>query len=264
MNANPSVAFSVRRASAYYPGGPLILRDVSLEVFDKELLGICGPNGSGKSTLIRMLTGWLPLSAGSVWLDGRPVNQWRRADFARRVAVVPQRAEPLFAFTVEETLAMALDPGDPGAVETILSAARDLELERLLARPIDQLSGGEWQRVLLARALVRRADRWLLDEPLSHLDLAHQISMLRLAKRQSRQGCSVLAVLHDLNLAASACDRVVLLRAGQLVAAGVPSEVLTEERLREVYGCQVDVRRHPESGRPWIDLQRALDGSMPT
>ncbi len=243
------------RVSAMY-GARRVLHEVSLAVSAGEVVGVLGPNGCGKTTLVRVLSGVLPPTSGSVRLEGRPIAGMGRRELARTLATMPQDPTVAFPFTALEVVLMGRTPHlAPLAfprrhdLEIARQALRRLELAEDEDRPLDQLSGGERQRVLLARALAQEPQVLLLDEPTTHLDLRHQTGILDLVRGLAReQGVAVLTVLHDLNLAAAYCDRVVLLGAGAAVAAGTPAEVLTGALLERVYGARVHIGRHPVTG----------------
>ncbi|MGH7895574.1 MAG: ABC transporter ATP-binding protein, partial [Candidatus Binatia bacterium] len=216
-------------------GSERVLDDVSFAVAAGELVGVIGPNGAGKSTLVRLLAGVLAPWRGRVLLDGRPLRERSRREIARAMALVPQDPRVEFPFSVLEVVLMGRAPylaglgfasaGDVALARAILSR---LELGGLEARGLDALSGGERQRVFLARALVQDPTVLLLDEPTTHLDLRHQAAILEVVRgRVRRDGLAAVAVLHDLNLAAMACDRLVLLAEGRVAAAGTAAEVLT-------------------------------------
>ena len=231
-----------------------------------ELLGLVGPNGSGKTTLIRVLTGVVRPSAGRVRLSGRDVAAIPQAEIARLAAVVPQDPVLPPAF---QSLDCVLMGRTPHLRMLQQEGPRDLEIARraMLAtdtwgfadRPVGELSGGERQRVIVARALAQETPVLLLDEPTAHLDIGHQGAVLGLMRRFARQdgsggsaGKAVLAVVHDLTLAAHYCDRLVMLNAGRVVAEGAPADVLRPELLSEVYGVPVTVIPHPDTGRPVV------------
>lgn len=229
-------------------GGWTALEGVDLEIQDREMVALVGPNGAGKSTLMRALAGLTP-AQGEVELDGQPLARIPRKELARTLALVPQTTVYAFPYSVEEVVQMGRFPYQSGlgldqekhreVVEECLTATGTLELR---ARRIHELSGGEQQRVRLAQALAQRSRYLLLDEPTAHLDLAFQIEVLRLLQRLNQeQGLTVVVSLHDLNLAAGFCSRIVMLRQGRLVAHGTPQEVLTAERIEAVFGVPVEV-----------------------
>lgn len=231
-----------------------VVRGVDLRLTPGELVGVIGPNGAGKSTVVGLASGLLRPSSGEARLDGRPLARFGRRALARRVAVVPQRPELPAGFTVRSVVAMGRAPHlgffaaegvrDHAVIE---AAMRRTDVLRFAQKPVGDLSGGERQRVVLARALAQEPAWLLLDEPTTHLDLRYQADLMRHAVRLAADGLGVLAVLHDLNLAAR-CDRVVLLDAGRVVAVGTPHEVLREGILRSVFRTGV----------------RVLDGATPT
>ncbi len=246
----------------YRPAGRelVALRDVSLSLSPGEVVGLVGPNGSGKTTLIRAVTGVQKPDTGRVRLNGLDIARLRQAALARLVAVVPQDPALPQAFSALSCVLMGRTPHlrllqNEGAAD--LDAARRAMVAtdtwRFADRLLGELSGGERQRVVVARALAQETPALLLDEPTAHLDLGHQAGVLELMRRCARdEGKAVLAVVHDLTLAARYCDRLVMLRGGSVIAAGLPAEVLTPEILREVYGVAVDVFPHPVTGRPVV------------
>ena len=245
-------------------GARQVLRTVSLTLLPGEILGVIGPNGSGKTTLVRLLSGVLAPSAGTVRLAGRPLTAYRRREVARRLAVVPQDPTIDFPFTALEVVLMGRAPylgtlGFPRArdLEIAREAMARLDVGGLEDRPLDRVSGGERQRVLLARALAQQASVLLLDEPTTHLDLRHQAGMHDVVRALARErGVAVVSVLHDLNLAALYCDRLVLLAGGRVVRAGTPADVLTADVLRAAFTTDVYVGVHPVTGGPVV-LPRA-------
>ncbi|OPZ79659.1 MAG: Hemin import ATP-binding protein HmuV [bacterium ADurb.Bin429] len=243
-----------------------VLRGVSFALAPGEFLGVIGPNGSGKSTLIKALTGLLPPQGGEVLLAGMPVASYPPREVARRVAVVPQTSHPAFAFTVREVVEMGRHPylgrfATPGsedrqAVDEALALTDLLDLQH---RPVDHLSGGEFQRVTIARALAQRPAVLLLDEPTAHLDIGHQLAIFDLlARLHVEQNLAVLCVSHDLNLAAEYCQRLLLLSIGTVYAEGAPTAVITQENLLAVYGTLVRVAANPHSGQPMVLINRDL------
>jgi len=232
------------------PGGTQreVLRGVNLSLARGELVALLGSNGSGKTTLLRSVAGTLTPISGAVHIDGRDVAAWTREALARRVAVLPQQLELPGGFRVAELVAMGRAPhatrlfgssaADDAAVERAL---RDADAADLADRMADELSGGERQRLLVAMALAQEPDLLLLDEPTLHLDLAHQVALLAAIRRlRVQRGITVLAVLHDLNLAAAFAPRVAVLDGGRVVADGPPLEVLSPDLVRRVFGVPVD------------------------
>ena len=250
-------------------GERVALRDVSLSLARGELLGVVGPNASGKSSLIRAITRVVPLLRGGVWLEGSPVRDLSQRELALRVAVVPQNPYLPEAFTALEVVLMGRTPhlgllqsegrADVAAVRRALEQTDAWDLS---ARRIGELSGGERQRVVVARALAQETPLLLLDEPTAHLDVGHQAAVLNLVRWLCRsEGKAVLAVVHDLTLAAQYCDRLAMLSEGRLVATGSPHEVLSPEVLASVYCTRVWVFAHPLTGRPVVTP--VPDGTAP-
>lgn len=242
--------------------GREVLHGLDLQVAPGEMVGLLGPNGSGKSTLLRVLAGLLTPSAGNIQLSGRPLRQFSSRERARRVALVPQSVLIPFAFPVFDVVAMGRHPHlgllgapTPRDFEIIHQALGETDCAHVQDRPVTELSGGELQRVIIARALAQQASLLLLDEPTAHLDINHQLDIARLLGRLNReQGLTVLWVSHDLNLAAEFCQRLVMLQDGQIVADGAPEEVVTTEIVERVYGVRLPVHANPQSGRPQVVL----------
>lgn len=241
-------------------GSKQALSGVSLSVRAGEYLGVIGPNGSGKSTLLRAMAGAVRPSAGRVRLDGRDVSDFKGRELARRLAVVPQDGEVSFDFSLLDVVLMGRSPrlgrfqregeGDLAVAERVLERTNLLDLA---GQPVGALSGGERQRAMIARALAQETDVLFLDEPTAHLDINFQVEILHLVARENREnGKTVVVVLHDLNLAAEFCDRLVMLSGGEVFADGSPDEVITAENVQSVYGSAVWVRKHPTSGRPYV------------
>ncbi|MFN7010167.1 MAG: ABC transporter ATP-binding protein [Allorhizobium sp.] len=228
-------------------GGAEILKDVSLTVEAGEFLGIIGPNGSGKTSLMSLLAGIRKPKSGAVLLDGTPIGALGRRTVAQRLAFVEQQAETGERITARQAVELgrtpylgALSPWtsqDDGIVD---AALENVDMAHLAERSWHTLSGGERQRLHIARALAQQPRILLLDEPTNHLDIGHQISLLDLVQRQD---LTVVAALHDLNHAAMFCDRIAVMQGGRLVALGRPWEVLTEARIREVFGVEVDIQQ---------------------
>ena len=229
------------------------LDDVSCAVVPGRLLAVVGPNGSGKSTLLRALLGLHELEAGAVTLKGRPIASWRRAEIATVLGVVSQREDVLFPLKVEETVLLAryarLGPLAPaGATDraAVRAALERCDAWSLRHRRTDTLSGGEWQRVRVARALAQEPEALLLDEPTVALDVRHEMEVFELVRGLTDGGLGALVVTHHLNLAARYADAMLLLDRGRLVAQGTPAEVLRADLLSAVFGWPVTVT-------PWRD-----------
>lgn len=252
-------------------GGRPVLRDLSLRLLPGEVVGLLGPNGAGKSTLLRCIGGTLRPAGGEVWLAGRRVATLSRRALAQRVATVPQAPVLPEAFTVAEFVLLgrtphlralqAEGPADFAAARRALVAANCLDLAE---RRLGGLSGGERQRAVLAKALAQEPELLLLDEPTAHLDLRHQQELLvTLLRLNEEAGLTVLAVFHDLNLAAAACARLVLLHEGRLIADGPPAAVVTPALLKQVYDLDAQVVAHPQTGRPVVLPAYRLGSELP-
>lgn len=248
--------FSARGLTAGY-GELSVLRGVDLALEPGTLTALIGPNGAGKTTLLHALCGILPAAAGEVTLDGQPLAGRSRRWIARRIALVAQFTEPVPGITVEETVALGRYPwmgplAPPSAADraAIESALALMELQDLRGRRLETLSGGERQRVFLARALAQTTPVMLLDEPVANLDLRYQQeTFARLRELAASRSIAILVAEHQLNLVSAACDRVIVLARGEIVARGEPEEIVTEEMIRTVFGARMRVVRD-ERGRP--------------
>ena len=240
----------------------IIVHDVSFEIARGDFLGIIGPNGSGKSTLLRLLTQVLPLERGDVELNGEKISRMSVRQLAKKVAFVPQDTFIHFPFSVEEIVLMGRIPHlkrlqfetqkDFLIVENAMTLTDVLPLRR---KEIDELSAGERQRVIIAKALTQEPVLLFLDEPTSHLDIGHQVQVLDLLKRLNREKkLTVVIVLHDLNLASEYCDRILLLNEGKVFREGRPEEVLTYANIEAVYKTVVVVNKNPISSKPCVLL----------
>ncbi|TDB99755.1 ABC transporter ATP-binding protein [Nonomuraea longispora] len=239
-------------------GDRYLVSDVSLEVADGEVLGVAGPNGAGKSTLLRTLYRVRRPTSGRVLLDGEDIWKMPAGWLARRLAAVLQESSGDFELTVYDVVAMGRTPhkrafdGDNAGDKAIIADALDrLDVAGLAYAPFDRLSGGEKQRVLIARALAQQPATMVLDEPTNHLDLRHQLDALNLV---SALGVTAVVALHDLNMAAAFCDRICVMDGGRVVALGTPAEVLTPALLSDVYRVEADVAMHPKTGVPHVTL----------
>ncbi|RON21407.1 heme ABC transporter ATP-binding protein [Pseudomonas brassicacearum] len=241
-------------------GSKIVLTDITLELRPGEVLGVLGPNGAGKSTLLGALCGELHADHGSVWLDDRELRHWAAPQRAQRLAVLPQVSTLDFAFRVEEVVGMGRLPHQSGRVrddEIVAATLHAADASHLSGRSYLALSGGERQRVHLARVLAQlwpgeAGQTLLLDEPTSMLDPLHQHTTLQAVREFADRGAAVLVILHDLNLAARYCDRLLLLEGGRPVALDTPEQVLKPEPLKAVFGLEVLVQQHPERGHPLI------------
>ncbi len=245
----------VADAVGYRVGSAELLHGVSLVVKPGEVVVLVGPNGAGKSTLMQVLAGDLVATAGSVMLDGKPIGSYRAHDLALRRAVLPQQSLLQFAFTVREVVEMGRSPHDDTHDEMVVaveSALAATEMIPFAGRVYPSLSGGEKARAQLSRVLAQSAPLLLLDEPTAALDLRHQQHVMDIARDIASDGGSVIAVVHDLNLAAGTADRIVLLDRGTIAADGSPWEVMQQSLLSEVYQCEIAVGRHPMRDCPLV------------
>ncbi|RLU86862.1 ABC transporter ATP-binding protein [Streptomyces griseocarneus] len=240
--------------------GARLVEDIALRADSGRFVGLIGPNGSGKSTLLRCVYRALRPAAGTVRLDGDDLHALSAREGARRLAALPQESAGAFDFTVAEIVAMGRLPHQGAAGRT---TARDTEVctealarvgaAHLAERGFSSLSGGEKQRVLIARALAQEPRVLVLDEPTNHLDIAQQLEVLSLVRGA---GLTVLAALHDLNLAATHCDALYVIAGGRIVASGPPGEVLTAGLLADVFGVRAHRVPHPETGAPHLLFDR--------
>lgn len=235
-----------------------LLHPLTLEIPQGQMVGLIGHNGSGKSTLLKMLARQQPASAGRVLLDDKVLGEWKDRDFARQVAYLPQQLPSADSLSVRELVGFGRYPwhGLLGrfSAEDHAKVREALELtdtKRFAERMVDSLSGGERQRVWLAMLLAQNSRYLLLDEPTSALDIAHQVDVLGLVHRLSQQlGLSVIVVLHDINMAARYCDRLIALHSGRLLLDGSPVELMTEANLQAIYGLPMQVLSHPQGQQP--------------
>jgi iron complex transport system ATP-binding protein len=245
-----------------------VLDGLTFDVDAGEILGIVGPNGSGKTSLLKLLAKVLRPHVGDMALFGRDLGTMPQVEVARIVAFVPQESPQIFSFTVMETVLMGRYPhhrsakwsagfGWESAEDVLIAeqAMRSTDLTHLAGRSVMDLSGGERQRCMIARALAQAPQVLLLDEPTAFLDLQHQMEICAIVRRlKEERGLTVVLVSHDLNLASQYCDRILMLKAGTLFRLGTPQEVIRVDVLRAVYGCDVLVDRHPESGVPRVTM----------
>jgi iron complex transport system ATP-binding protein len=232
-----------------------VLREVEVEAASGEWLAVVGPNGSGKTTLLRALAGLLPYS-GSIRLHGREVRAWAPRERAKALALVRQQTDLPFAFSVREVVAMGraphrgwLSPLAGGDDDVIADAITELSLAELASRPVNALSGGEQQRVLLAQAMAQQAGLLLLDEPTAHLDVRHRLDVLDRVRALVRDGRTVIAAMHELDWAARYADRIVVLHRGRVAASGAPPDVLNPALMERVFGVRAEVESGPDGLR---------------
>lgn len=243
-----------------------ILRHISFSVSQGRMLGVVGPNGAGKSSLLKLLHGELLPASGQILLKNRPIQAYTRRELAQQVAVVVQSPVPVFSLTTEQLLMMGLVPHkrwlDPTTSEDrqhVELALHKTGLTALRTKTLDSLSGGELQRAFIARALVQNARILLLDEPTNHLDVHYQHQILGLIKQL---GLTIVCCLHDLNLAASYCDDILLLNEGQVCALGPAKQVLQPELLSTVFRQPCRLIQQPDLTRPIIHFYPAEHGAM--
>jgi iron complex transport system ATP-binding protein len=258
------VSFTYRRGTLE-DGKKLTLDNLTLSVNPGEILGVLGPNGSGKSTLLKLLARILQTDRGHIQLSGQDLSGLSQVEVARRVALVPQETQQPFPFTISEMVLMGRFPHHGGlggfrweTEEDIAignQAMQDLDVQHLGARLITDVSGGERQRAIIARALTQEPEVLLLDEPTAFLDLHHQLDIARILRRLNQErGLTVVLVSHDLNLASQYCDRILLLQNGRIAQIGTPEEVIRRDVLESVYQCPVLIDQHPQSGMPRVTL----------
>jgi len=233
-----------------------IVDSVTLSAADGEFVGLLGPNGSGKSSLLRTIYRLIKPQAGAILLDDDNVWQLSAREVARRMAVVTQEHTGDFDFSVFEMVLMGRNPhkgmfdrDTDNDFQLVQEALHRVDMASFAQRSFLTLSGGEKQRVLVARALVQQARFLVLDEPTNHLDIHYQLSILELVRQV---GVTTIAALHDLNLAAYYCDRLYVLKQGQVVESGTPERVLRPDLIREVYGVGAEIQTHPLTGKPTI------------
>ncbi len=247
------------RVTFSYDNGA-VLRDVDLSIHRGEMVGLIGPNGAGKTTLIRLASGVLASRNGAVTLQGFDTRKMKRSLMAREVAVVPQQVSVPPAYSVEEVVMLGRTPFltpwrdlSRADREVVRRTMDSVGISHLAHRDFSSLSGGERQKAVLAMALAQETEVLLLDEPTAHLDISHQVEMLELlAGMNAERHLTIVAAMHDLNLASAYFRRLVLLKAGAVVADGPPEEVLTPATIGAVYSVAVQVQPHPVSGVPQV------------
>ena len=231
-------------------GSKTILHDISLAIQDKEFVGIIGPNGSGKSTFLKCLYRVLQPSGGKIYFDGSELSSLSHRDTALKMAVVAQHSTVNFDFSVLEMVLMGrspykglLDRDQLDDYEIARHALSEVGLSDFESRNFNTLSGGEQQRVILARALAQRTECLVLDEPTNHLDIKYQLELMTIVKRLD---ATVVSAIHDLNLAAIYCDRIIALKDGYIVCSGTPQDVLSSDTIRHIYGVSAMVQTLPD------------------
>jgi iron complex transport system ATP-binding protein len=260
--ADERIPIAARGVDCAYDEDDVVVHGVTLEVREGEFLGMIGPNGSGKTTLLRCLGRVLPPSRGRVRLHGKDMYRMDPLEVARCVATVPQESHMAFDFTAMDIVHMGRYPygsrfslSDDGDMEAVRRAMKATETWGLRDRTVTELSGGEKQRVVLARALAQGPRILLLDEPTSHLDVRNQIHMLDMIAGMNRSSrLTVIAVFHDLNMAARYCGRVAMMKEGRIVVEGAVKDVMTEKRIGDVFGVRSEVRVRDGDGTLMVDV----------
>lgn len=244
-------------AVEYRLGDRLLVKPTTVEIAAGASIALVGHNGSGKSTLLKMLGRHLLPSGGQILFAGRPLHEWPARDFARRLAYLPQHTPSTPGMTVRELVALGRYPwhGALGRFSSADASQVDAAMENtgiaaLQDRLVDTLSGGERQRVWLAMLIAQNADCLLLDEPISALDIRHQLEVLSLVRRLTKERkMTVITVLHDINMAARFCDRIIAMHSGRLIANGAPHEIMTPASLADIYNVDMQIIRSADSGR---------------
>ncbi|MBN1622070.1 MAG: ABC transporter ATP-binding protein [Endomicrobiales bacterium] len=242
--------------------GKDIVRDVTFQARQGSFLGIIGPNGAGKTTMFRAITGILKPKSGNIFFRDKDISAFSRYEVAKHVSTMPQLLDTPFSFTVFEFVLMGRFPHlrrwekpkkhDIDIIEESLAITDTRELKD---RRINEISGGEKQRVILAQALAQEPELLLLDEPIAHLDIGHQVHILDLIKKLNREkNLTVVMILHDLNMAGEYCDELILMNEGTIYKSGAPYEVLTYENIEKVYKTIVVVKENPISKKPHVVL----------
>lgn len=239
---------NIRGVEFRYDSSP-VLKGVSMEVEKGEILSLIGPNGSGKSTLLRCINRIIDPQKGAVFIDGENISSLGRREIAKLIGYVPQASSQSFPTTVFDTVLMGRRPHiswTPSGhdFEVVSEVLNLLGINEFALRDINELSGGERQKVIIARAVAQEAEVLLLDEPTSHLDLRHQLEVLELIGKLAKQrGITVILALHDLNLAARYSSKIIMLKEGRVHAIGTPEEVITKENIKRVYGVKSEIIR---------------------
>ena len=242
-------------------GGSHILKGVSIEVSDKDFVGIIGPNGSGKSTLLKSIYRVLTPQSGTVFLDGNALNSYKPKESARKMAVVAQHNYYNFEFSVQDVVLMgraphkkAMERDNADDYRIVREALEKGNMGGFAQRSFSTLSGGEQQRVILARALAQQTQCLILDEPTNHLDIKYQLQLMDIVRSLR---LTVVAAIHDLNIAAMYCNKLFVLQNGRIIAFGPPKQVLTREFIRQVYEVEAKLYTDPETGQMHILYESA-------
>ncbi len=235
-----------------------VIEDLSIDFLEGEFCALLGPNGAGKSTLLKAMIGCMEPISGDIEIDNISLKKWHRQELAKQIAIIPQDFQLQFDYTVEELVLMGRFPhlcfwqnyskNDRKVVDDIL---KQLDLLRLKNEQYSQLSGGERRRVSIARALVQETDILLMDEAFANLDINHQLEIMQLLSRiNSEQNKLIILVSHNINLASEYCHRIVMLKHGQVIADGSPSDVIDQKTIHELYEVELTIINNPISGKP--------------
>lgn len=236
-----------------------ILKEINLTIKKKEFLGIIGPNGSGKTTLIKNIAGFLK-GEGQIEINEKSMDFMGRKEIAKKIAVVPQKSKLTGSFTVEEVVEMgrypyqkrwqSLDTIDNDIIESVMN---ELDIIKFRTRKIGELSGGEFQKVIIARALAQQPEILILDEATSNLDINHTIEIFTMVKKLcKRQGIAIVAIIHDLNMASQFCDQILVLKGGKKYIIGSPEKVINIDLLGKIFGLKAQVMNNPLNKKPYI------------
>lgn len=241
-----------------------VLQNVNWNVKSGQFWGIIGPNGSGKTTLLNLISGVEQPDHGEIRFGGKLLTSYGRKELSRRLAVLQQDGLPSVPFPVRDVLEMGRFPfqdwrgkeTDENAEQLLTEIMEKLELEELSNRPLNVLSGGQRQRVALGKVMAQQPEVVLLDEPTTYLDIRYQMTFMELVSSwQREEGLTVIAVMHDLNLAALFCDRLLVLQEGKIVAEGTPDEIMSSETLEQVFEVKTHIVSHPDVGAPQLLLR---------
>ncbi|MGV2964966.1 MULTISPECIES: ABC transporter ATP-binding protein [unclassified Paenibacillus] len=265
-SSNSTSLISIKGAGKSY-GNHQALRNVDWHVGEGDWWGVVGPNGSGKSTLIQLIAGTEQLSEGQIHIDGRDIGSYSRKDLSRMIAVLQQDGLPAISYPVRDVVEMGRYPyqnwlgretGDGALV--VDRVLEDLGLTELADRPLDALSGGQRQRVALAKVMAQEPRLLLLDEPTTFLDIKYQLQFMELLSAwRQRTNITIVAVLHDLNLAALFCDHILALREGLTVGKGTPHTLINDENIQDIFRVKPAIVSHPDHAIPQLLLRRDID-----
>ncbi|HZX47649.1 MAG TPA: ABC transporter ATP-binding protein [Nitrospirota bacterium] len=239
-----------------------VIEDVSFNICEGEFFGIIGPNGSGKSSLLKLISNIHTPQSGRIYLRDTDIRMVGRAELSKIVSYIPQESSFLFPYTVAETVSMGRYPHLKGKFfedsydkKIVTEAMSWVGIDSLRDRAITDISGGEKQRAIIARGLAQEPDILIMDEPTTSLDIGHQMEIFNLLSSLNvERKMTIITSLHDLNLGSQYCDKIMLLNRGKITAIGTPREVITEDNIRNVYGCNVIVDKNPASGTPRVSL----------